>query len=366
MLKPCPECQLQVSDKATFCPHCGFPFRPSPATQLNKSHKRLPNGFGQISKLKKNLRNPYRAMATIGWKPNGRPNCKIVGYYASYNDAYAALVKYNKNPYSLDQKITVKELYARWTEEHFKKVGTSRIKDIKALWKHCNGLENIKAQALKTSQIKLCLESIESLTVRNRTRTMLSQMLDYAIEWELVDRNCAKVISLENVKTEKHHKSFDDAQISMLWEKHGDLTVDMALVQCYTGLRPNELCSLLNENVFEDHMIGGSKTEAGRDRYIPIHSAIKPIIEQYKNEGKYLFGGVAYIRYYKRFVKRFPDNTPHDLRKTFITLAKRSGMNDYAIKYIVGHSIQDLTEGTYTDRDPKWLNSEVEKIKTEI
>ena len=23
MLMQCPECELQVSDKATFCPHCG-------------------------------------------------------------------------------------------------------------------------------------------------------------------------------------------------------------------------------------------------------------------------------------------------------------------------------------------------------
>lgn len=28
MLMQCPECELQVSDKATFCPHCGYPIQP--------------------------------------------------------------------------------------------------------------------------------------------------------------------------------------------------------------------------------------------------------------------------------------------------------------------------------------------------
>ena len=29
MLVKCPECELQVSDKAPACPHCGYPMKPS-------------------------------------------------------------------------------------------------------------------------------------------------------------------------------------------------------------------------------------------------------------------------------------------------------------------------------------------------
>ncbi|NLD50518.1 MAG: zinc ribbon domain-containing protein, partial [Clostridiaceae bacterium] len=28
MLTKCPECELQISDKAISCPHCGYPLRP--------------------------------------------------------------------------------------------------------------------------------------------------------------------------------------------------------------------------------------------------------------------------------------------------------------------------------------------------
>ena len=75
MLTQCPECELPVSDKATACPHCGYPMKPSEKQKKpRKSNKRrrLPNGFGQISEIKnRNLRNPFRAMVTVGKTPDG-------------------------------------------------------------------------------------------------------------------------------------------------------------------------------------------------------------------------------------------------------------------------------------------------------
>ena len=41
---------------------------------------------------------------------------------------------------------------------------------------------------------------------------------------------------------------------------------------------------------------------------------------------------------------------PHDLRKTFVSLAKYYGVDEYAIKKVVGHKISDLTEAVYTTR----------------
>ena len=78
MLIKCPECDLQVSDKATFCPHCGYPLQPDikqrkPRSKNNK-RRRLPNGFGQISEIKnRNLRNPFRATNS-----RSTPNCSKV------------------------------------------------------------------------------------------------------------------------------------------------------------------------------------------------------------------------------------------------------------------------------------------------
>lgn len=53
----------------------------------------------------------------------------------------------------------------------------------------------------------------------------------------------------------------------------------------------------------------------------------------------------------------------HNCRKQFVSMAKKSKIDEYAIKYIVGHTIDDLTESVYTERDIDWLKEEIEKIK---
>lgn len=73
----CPECELQVSDKAISCPHCGYPMQPNKAHKSHKKkskRKRLPNGFGTITEMKgHNLRKPFRAMVSVGKNPFGKP-----------------------------------------------------------------------------------------------------------------------------------------------------------------------------------------------------------------------------------------------------------------------------------------------------
>lgn len=53
---------------------------------------------------------------------------------------------------------------------------------------------------------------------------------------------------------------------------------------------------------------------------------------------------------------------PHDTRHTFITEAKEKRMNEYILKLIVGHSIQDITEKIYTHRQINELKQEIEKV----
>ena len=77
----------------------------------------------------------------------------------------------------------------------------------------------------------------------------------------------------------------------------------------------------------------------------------------------------TYDKYRARFnkvidyLKLNPEHRPHDPRKHFVTLAKKYKVDEYALKYIVGHTIQDLTEKVYTERDVEWFNEELLKIE---
>ncbi|MFR6163486.1 MAG: hypothetical protein ACLUJR_11155 [Mediterraneibacter gnavus] len=50
-------------------------------------------------------------------------------------------------------------------------------------------------------------------------------------------------------------------------------------------------------------------------------------------------------------------------RHTFITKPKRVRMEEYILKRIVGHAINDNTEKTYTHREIEELKAEMRKIE---
>ncbi len=413
MLIQCPECELNVSDKALACPHCGCPMskniKPTYSRARHNKRRRLPNGFGQISEIKgRNLRKPFRAMVTIGKEDNGRPICKILkpeAYFETYNEAYAALVAYNKNPYDLDPAILVQDLYKRWTNEYFATLkNDSSKRTVKSSWSYCSSVYKMRVKDLRARHIKGCMEDgtitvkgVEKHTtpnIKGRIKSMFNLMLDYALEYEIVDRNYARTFDisediLEDIEESKRgHIAFTDDEMKKLWDNlHSYCYVDLVLIQCYSGWRPQELGLIELKNVdLENHyIVGGMKTKAGTDRIVPIHSKIFPLVERYYHEAKelnskYLFNCtdththrsslmMTYEKYRQRFMKIVTrlslnsDHRAHDPRKQFITMAKKFKVDEYAIKRIVGHEINDVTEKVYTQRDLAWLKSEIEKIK---
>lgn len=395
MLIKCPECELQVSDKAVSCPHCGYPLTNAviPKPRKQRRRRKLPNGFGQISEIKnRNLRKPYRAMITIGKTATGRPIQKLLepdAYFETYNDAYAALVEYNKNPYDLDTVMTVGELYEKWLAEYSAKMeSASTIRSIKAAWNRCQNIAFMNVRDVRARHIKGCIEQAPSTNMKGRVKSLWNLMLDYALEYEIVDRNYARTFSLSNDEQAVHgHITFTDDEMDVLWRNVNYPYVDLLLIQCYSGWRPQEIGLIrLGDTDIENWIFrGGVKTEAGKNRLVPIHSKIQQLVKNRYDEAlalgsEYLFNctdttthkgnyKLTYDKYRHRMDKirdQFhlnPEHRAHDGRMHFITLCKKYHVDEYAIKYMVGHSIQDITEKVYTQRSDNWLKTEIEKIK---
>lgn len=396
MLIKCPECELQVSDKAYSCPHCGYPLKTD--TVRTRSYttrkKRLPNGFGQISKISnKNLRKPYRAMASVGKNPStGRPIVKMLqpeAYFATYNEAYAALLEYNRNPQEEASKMTVQELYEEWKAWYFPVLSPNAIENHTTAWNYCELIYNKTVSEVRVRHIREVIDNCPKAYAKSRIKTLFTLMLDYAVEHEYTDQNYAKLIKLDPVVSKelntvkKEHIAFTEDELDIIWSKVLEVEyADWIIMQCYLGLRPREMLGIKIENVDLKNgvIIAGMKTKAGKDRVIPIHSCIRKMIEIKYNiaeklNSPYLFNqpmehGMSYTTYNKYFTEAIkklninPNHRPHDPRKTFVTLGKKYGMDEYAIKRIVGHAIGDLTEERYTERSIEWLKEEIEKIKS--
>lgn len=353
-------------------------------TKQKKKRMRLPNGFGQISEMKgRRLRKPYRVMITVGKNDEGKPICKPLrptAYFATYNEAYAALIEYNSDPYAFKSDITLEELYREWSTkyfEHFKSDSSKRT--IMSAWNHCESLYKYNVNAIRARHIKGCIEEQSSPNIKTRIKSLMNIILDYAVEYEIVAKNYARDFSLdesvtaEKERKKKNHIPFAEDEMKMLWNNEQSPTIKMILIQCYTGFRPQELIRLKNSDIDleKNIIIGGMKTKAGTNRRVPIYKKIKEHVRFFMNDEEMLFGDMTYDKYKYRFnkvVKELnlnPEHRPHDPRKHFVTIAKKYNVDEYAIKRIVGHSITDITENIYTERNDEWLLQEINKIEAD-
>ena len=374
---------------------------------------KLPNGYGSVTKLSGNRRKPYLARVTLGWNTDEQSgstaqNRVTIGTYKTKKEALQALAEYSANPYDIqNDNLTLAELYQKWTESYFPTLeSASSSRTIVAAWRYCHTIHNMRVKDLRARHIKGIMEDgyiipsrgkdagqkvPASPGTKSRIKSMFNLMLDYALEYELVDKNYARTFDLSNdIIKEKEastrgHIIFTDAEMQTLWDNVDSLRfVDWILIQCYMGWRPQELARLRIENVHldEQYITGGMKTSAAKDRPVPIHPRIKHLVQQNYNQAvelgsQYLFndplavkGGmtITYDKYAGRFSKIMDalkfreDHRPHDPRKTFITMAKKAEVDEYVIKRLIGHRITDITEGTYTERDLEWLRAELEKM----
>ena len=405
----CPECAGKVSDRAAACPHCGYPIKKTPRKKPKPNRRRkLPNGFGSITEIKHtDLKNPFYVRANCGKDRYNRPILKPLkpeAYFATYEDAMEALIRYNKGKVDLSKDMPVETLYRLWFAEYEQEVAAVTARCAKSAFSYCRSIYKKSVQSLRIVDIKNCIENGMAIETRGKNKgklkeasaktkismkSTLSMMLDYAKEMEIVDRNCARECNLSKptvkdaAKAENPHFSFSAAERKTLWQNRDKENVDLLIISCYSGWRPNELCELALEDIDlnNNRMKGGSKTDAGIDRYVPIHPGIKPLIIARYQQAQELGSDrlinvlsrgkirpITYAIYTTRFHKIVKDlgldlkHRPHDTRDTFATVAKEADVDEYALKYIIGHSITDITERIYTDRKPEWYYKEVCKI----
>lgn len=350
---------------------------------------KLPNGFGNISKLSGNRRRPWRVRKTVGWKEDEntgqfKQQFVTIGYYETRSEAYEALVAYNSSPYDLSNpSMTFSEVYEKWSAEHFENIVPSAIRTWKSAYSYCEPLYSMKFRDIRASHLEGTIRNADvGGATKGRMKSLFNLMYKYAMKHELADKNYAELCeSVKRAKPKIERIPFTSEEIQLLKKNIDFPFVDMVLIGIYSAWRPQELSVLKTAdiNIDDKFMRGGLKTEAGKNRIVPIHADIIELIKKRYEEAKsiqseYLFNDLngqqgtfmTYDKYRSRFnkiMKRFKlEHKPHDTRHTFITAAKNCNMNEYILKLIVGHAINDVTEDTYTHRTLSDLEKEMSKL----
>lgn len=342
---------------------------------------KMPNGFGSVHKLSGKRRNPWRVRITRGWTDDGKQLFDTLGYYHTREEAITALANYNENPYDINaDNITFEEVYKKWSEEHFEKIVPSAVRTWKSAYNYCKPLYSMHFKDIRANHLEGTIKNANTgQCTKQRMKSLFNLMYKWALKNDIVIKNYAQLCDpVPKGKKVIQRLPFTDEEIQQLWDDISFPFVDMILIDIYSGWRPQELATLKTKdiNLDEKYFVGGLKTDAGKNRIVPIHSKIKDLVlNRYNINNEYLFNDengqqgtiMTYDKYRGRFTKIMKklkmEHKPHDARHTFITKAKLANVDEYALKLIAGHSISDVTEKVYTHRDIENLKTEIEKIK---
>lgn len=176
------------------------------------------------------------------------------------------------------------------------------------------------------------------------------------------------------------HKTFTIDEIRKL-KKLDTPEAHVLLIYIYTGCRLSELLSLDRKQIHIDepcnddgverkisYIITGSKTEAGRNRIIPIHEGIKQyVIDELIKRKERIFDSKR-TWFYMTVLYALNDqlgmnHKMHDTRDTFASLCQLYNIDIYIRKKVLGHKLNDITFDIYTNASKNKLWTEINKIK---
>lgn len=334
-----------------------------------KKTLRLPNGFGSISYLGQNRRKPYIARIYDHTEMHEDTMTttavyKSLGTFRTWDEAFLALAKYNENPYDIDAShITFREMYERWLPEYAntpingRMPSTSAVKGYKVAYAHCRKLYDMEIRAIKPLLLQQIITDCDmSRSTQQAIIKLFNSVFKYAMRLEIVDRNPAQGVRCTKMQ-EQVGSVFTADEIRSLWAMESSVARDAFLVLLYTGMRIGELFGISADKIHEDYLIGGNKTEIGKDRVIPLHPRIREIAHSL------LPMCVSERKLRMDLEQIFPNHIPHDCRKTFISRCYECGVNETAARKIVGHSGKDVHEKVYTRLSKDYLLEEISKIE---
>ena len=340
--------------------------------------------------MKGTRRKPYRVRITTDYTIDGEGRARQIqrtlGTFATYDEAVEALAAYNRNPVALERGITFREIYERWSAEHFA-VKPSTVRVYRSAFAAVGPLHDKEFRRLKRNDLQAAIDaSGKNYPTIKMIRLLFAQLYQYALQNDLVEKDYSRFVDTSRHRPEPDereeavHTNIPPDEISALWTAADDPTVQETLMLIYSGLRVGEFLALTPEDVDTEARfvtVRKSKTAAGRRR-VPIPQKTLAFWKSREEEGPGPGGflirvdctptpGQRYHVFREAFENAFaelglPPHRPHDTRHTTASLLHAAGVEPYTVKKILGHAAQDVTELVYTHISDADLLAAIDRI----
>ena len=363
----CRKCGQDVPDGA-FCLRCG-----AKQQVPNRRRKFRGNGQGTVYQLP-NKR--YAAVKTLGYylDEHGVKHRKTISkHFDRKKDAMAALPLLGRDqpPAGKAEKkanTTLQQLYAIWLPTHW--AGPDTIGNYKAAFKYFAPLYHELASEIDIDDLQECIDECpRGKATRKNMRTTIGLIYKYGIPRgyfpEKLDLSQYLIVSGD---TGAGGVGLPSTYLEMLRNAVGTTPyADYIVCQCYLGFRPSELLALHTEhyNAAERAFVGGTKTDAGKDRTVTVSPKIQPVIDRLiaRTPSGQVFsktdGSLLTLKEYRAIFYNVLDAlglenptfdvngqqkhtyTPHSCRHTFATLLKRIKGAEKDKLSLIGHANEE-------------------------
>lgn len=373
----CERCGRDIPDGAAFCPWCGKR-QQSTTPPPQRKKRRRPKGSGSVYKVGGVRSKPYVALTTTR---------DVLGTFETPGEAVQALDAYNaQNTPAARLKCTFADAYKSWkAQPKFAKLSTDMIKGYELAYSKAAPLYNRQMRDLKAEDYQQIIDQMVekglSRSSCEKERTLFSQLCEWAMAQDIINKNYASLLQLP-ASAGKAERTLTAAEIDRIRSYQDDpkfgQTAQIAMVLLYTGMRIDELLSMRCEDVHlkERYMQGGEKTEAGKNRIIPILEPIYKVIAFWMLDSgcEWLIPSKTGTKLDKRNVAtkfralmqqcQIDGVHPHTLRHTASSKMVECGLEKTAVQAILGHKNFSTTANKYVSHNnPAYLLQEMKKMK---
>lgn len=337
----------------------------------------------------------WEAQVTVGWKPPAEPGGHPIpikrrkGGFKTKVEALAACEEL-KTATGFRHRPTMKEVYDSWEQWYEPRVGASTMTCYVSAFKHFSPLHNVFIDLITAGDLQDCMDNC---TAGKRThqnmKTIAGLLWRYAFDRDFVTKDVT-----ENLYIGKHEtvqrEPITEAELEVIRQAIPEEPfADYVYAMCYLGFRPGEFLALKKTDLHTEdgftYLVGGCKTEAGKNRRVPVPAQILSIVQNRLNtvSTDYLFPQYVYNKkgefigyrqmtdsYFRESVFKplmhrlgiAEGKTPYCARHTYSDKLKRAEGDAKTKAALMGHTDYAFTQSHYQSTDLSELRAVAESI----
>ena len=369
-------CKRGIPEDAIYCPYCGK----KQVRERSKKRRTRESGTGSVYKLSGDRKRPYYAV--LGGVSTGR-------MYATRQEAESALELMLSTSRPDLFSYTLDDCYDAWSDVAYRDMGRSSRRGYELSWSYVpESLRQKFARDVRTDDFQAVIDGLQarglSDSTANHVKFLYSKLCQWMMQRDLITKNYAAFLVVQ--KTE-HRRivTFSAEEVAKIQalangdsEDRAVQTAMLTMIFLFTGMRISELFTLSVSSIHLEapvpYLQGGVKTEAGKNRVIPIHRRILPFFQFFcdRAEGDLMVSGFCgnkrpdgwRSRDYAKMLESLGISyrVPHNTRKTMATNAAQAGVDQIALAKLMGWTDIDVGTKYYIAPEAAYLAAELDKL----